>query len=150
MRTMGLVALYPKRILSAANQAHKIYPYRLRGLAITRPNQVWATDITYIPMARGFVYLVAVMDWYSRRVLSWRVSNTMDTRFCIYALTEAIERYGSPAIFNTDQGRQYTSFVASLAILLLSPIMFLTAIAVSLKLGRPILFRQMRPGLDGI
>ncbi len=109
MRTMGLVALYPKRNLSAANQAHKIYPYRLKGLAITRPNQVWATNITYIPMARGFVYLVSVMDWYSRRVLSWRVSNTMDTQFCIEALAEVIERYGSPEIFNTDQGSQFTS-----------------------------------------
>ncbi|WP_419639538.1 IS3 family transposase, partial [Thiolapillus sp.] len=86
MRTMGLAALYPKRNLSRANQAHKIYPYLLRNLSIERPNQVWATDVTYIPMARGFVYLVAIMDWYSRRVLSWRVSNTMDVSFCIDAL----------------------------------------------------------------
>jgi putative transposase len=80
---MSLVALYPKRNLSLANQAHKVYPYLIRGLTINRPNQVWETDITYIPMACGFVYLVAIMDWFSRRVLSWRVSNTLDTRFCI-------------------------------------------------------------------
>jgi putative transposase len=109
MRTMGLVALYPKRNLSLANQAHKVYPYLLRGLTIDRPNQVWATDITYIPMARGFVYLVAIMDWHSRRVLSWRVSNTLDTSFCIEALEQAIEDYGAPEIFNTDQGSQFTS-----------------------------------------
>ncbi len=109
MRTMGLAALYPKRNLSLANQAHKVYPYLLRGLVIDRPNQVWATDITYIPMARGFVYLVAVIDWYSRRVLSWRVSNTLDTSFCVDALNEAIERHGAPEIFNTDQGSQFTS-----------------------------------------
>jgi putative transposase len=109
MRTMGLVALYPKRNLSLANQAHKVYPYLLRGLTIDRPNQVWATDITYIPMARGFVYLVAIMDWHSRRVLSWRVSNTLDTSFCIEALEQAIENHGTPEIFNTDQGSQFTS-----------------------------------------
>jgi len=109
MFTMGLVALYPKRNLNQANQAHKVYPYLLRGLVIDRPNQVWATDITYIPMARGLVYLVAVMDWYSRRALSWSVSNTMDTSFCFDALEEAIERYGAPDIFNIDQGSQFTS-----------------------------------------
>ena len=109
MRTMDLVAQYPKRNLSLANQAHKVYPYLLRGLVIDRPNQVWATDITYIPMARGFVYLVAIMDWYSRKVLSWRVSNTLDTSFCVDALEEAIEAYGAPEIFNTDQGSQFTS-----------------------------------------
>lgn len=109
MRAMGLAALYPKRNLSLANQAHKVYPYLLRGLAIDRPNQVWATDITYIPMARGFVYLVAIMDWYSRRVLAFRVSNTLDTSFCVEALNEAIETYGTPEIFNTDQGSQFTS-----------------------------------------
>jgi len=109
MRTMGLAALYPKRNLSLANQAHKVYPYLLRGLVIDRPNQVWATDVTYIPMARGFVYLVAIMDWYSRRVLAFRVSNTLDTSFCIDALNEAIETYGAPEIFNTDQGSQFTS-----------------------------------------
>ena len=111
MRTMGLVALYPKpkRNLSLANQAHKVYPYLLRNLVIDRPNQVWATDVTYIPMARGFVYLVAIMDWYSRRVLSWRVSNTLDASFCVDALEEAIDQYGAPEIFNTDQGSQFTS-----------------------------------------
>lgn len=109
MRTMGLVALYPKRNLSLANRAHKVYPYLLRNLVIDRPNQVWATDITFIPMARGFVYLVAVMDWYSRRVLSWRLSNTLDTSFCVEALEEAIENHGVPEIFNTDQGSQFTS-----------------------------------------
>ena len=109
MRTMGLTALYPGRNLSLANQAHKIYPYLLRNLIIDRPNQVWSTDITYIPMAKGFVYLVAVIDWYSRRVLSWRLSNTMDTSFCIDSLEEAIEQNGAPEIFNTDQGSQFTS-----------------------------------------
>ena len=109
MRTMDLVAQYPKRNLSRANQAHKVYPYLLRNLVIDRPNQVWATDIMYIPMARGFVYLVAVMDWYSRKVLSWRVSNTLDTGFCVDALEGAIEAYGAPEIFNTGQGGQFTS-----------------------------------------
>ncbi len=109
MRTMGLAVLYPKRNLSLANQAHKVYPYLLRWLTIERPNQVWATDVTYIPMAVGFVYMVAIIDWYSRRVLSWRVSNTLDTSFCIEALNEAIETYGAPEIFNTDQGSQFTS-----------------------------------------
>ena len=109
MRTMDLAAQYPKRNLSLANQAHKVYPYLLRGLVIDRPNQVWATDITYIPMARGFVYLVAITDWYSRKVLSWRVSNTLDTSFCVDALEEAIEACGAPEIFNTDQGSQFTS-----------------------------------------
>jgi putative transposase len=109
MRTMGLTALYPKRNLSLANQAHKVYPYLLRGLEINRPNQVWATDVTYIPMARGFVYLVAVLDWYSRKVLSWRVSNTLDASFCVAALEDAIDAYGTPEIFNTDQGSQFTS-----------------------------------------
>ena len=109
MRTMDMVAQYPRRNLSLANQAHKVYPYLLRDLAIDHPNQVWATDITYIPMARGFVYLVAIMDWYSRKVLSWRVSNTLDTSFCVDALEEAIETYGPPEIFNTDQGSQFTS-----------------------------------------
>jgi len=109
MRTMDLVARYPKRNLSLANQAHKVYPYLLRDLVIDRPNQVWATDITYIPTARGFVYLVAVMDWYSRKVLAWRLSNTLDASFCVDALEEAIETYGSPEICNTDQGSQFTS-----------------------------------------
>lgn len=109
MRTMGLVALYPKRNLSLANQAHRVYPHLLRNLVIDRPNQVWATDLTYIPMARGFVYLVAIMDWYSRKVLAWRVSNTLDAGFCVDALEDAIEQYGTPEIFNTDQGSQFTS-----------------------------------------
>jgi putative transposase len=109
MRTMGLAALYPKRNLSLANQAHKVYPYLLMNLVIGRPNQVWATDVTYIPMSRGFVYLVAIMDWYSRRVLSWRVSNTLDTCFCVDALNDVIETYGTPEIFNTDQGSWFTS-----------------------------------------
>lgn len=109
MRTMGIVAVYPKRNLSLANQAHRVYPYLLRNLTIDRPNQVWATDITYIPMARGFAYLAAVMDWHSRVVLSWRLSNTMDSHFCVEALEEAIAKHGAPDIFNTDQGSQFTS-----------------------------------------
>ena len=109
MRIMGLEALYPKKKLSLSNQEHKVYPYLLRGLSIDAPNQVWATDITYIPMSKGFVYLVAIIDWYSRRVLTWRLSNTMDTSFCKDALEEAIELYGTPDIFNTDQGSQFTS-----------------------------------------
>ena len=109
MRHMDLSALYPRPRTSQPGKGHKIYPYLLRDLVIDRPNQVWATDITYIPMAKGFMYLVAIMDWYSRRVLSWRVSNTLDTDFCIEALDEAIQRHGAPEIFNTDQGSQFTS-----------------------------------------
>jgi len=109
MQQMGLVALYPKKKTSVPGKGHKIYPYLLKGLPIDRPNQVWATDICYIPMARGFLYLVAIMDWHSRKVLAWRLSNTMDTGFCIDALEEAIRRYGVPEIFNTDQGSQFTS-----------------------------------------
>ena len=109
MRKMGLVTLYPKKKTSVPGKGHKIYPYLLKGLAIERPNHVWATDICYIPMAKGFLYLVAVMDWASRKVLSWRLSNTMDTGFCVDALEEAIARYGAPDIFNTDQGSQFTS-----------------------------------------
>jgi putative transposase len=109
MRQMGIVALYPKANTSRPGKGHKIYPYLLRGLEIDRPNQVWATDICYVPMARGFVYEVAIMDWYSRKVLAWRVSNTMDADFCVEALEEAINRYGTPEIFNTDQGAQFTS-----------------------------------------
>jgi len=101
MRLMGLEALHPKRRTSAPGTGHRIYPYRLRGLTIDRPNQVWATDICYIPMARGFMYLVAIMDWHTRKVLSWRLSNTMDTDFCVAALNEAIEHYGCPEIFKT-------------------------------------------------
>jgi putative transposase len=109
MRTMGLLAVYPKRRTTIPDQGHRIYPYLLRGVEVTRPNQVWAADITYIPMARGFLYLVAVMDWFSRKVLSWRLSNTMDHHFCVEALDEAVQRYGTPEIFNTDQGAQFTS-----------------------------------------
>ena len=108
MRIMGITALYPKPRLSRPAAGHRIYPYRLRGLKIDRPNQVWVSDITYLPMARGFLYLVAVMDWYSRRVLSWQVSNTLDDAFCVDALQRAIARYGRPEIFNTDQGSQFT------------------------------------------
>jgi putative transposase len=109
MRLMGLEAVYPKPKTSKPHPEHKVYPYLLKGLAIERPNQVWAADITYIPMRRGFMYLVAVMDWYSRKVLSWKLSNTLDTEFCVAALTEAINNYGCPEIFNTDQGSQFTS-----------------------------------------
>lgn len=109
MRLMGIEALYPKPRTTKPGKGHKIYPYRLRGLKIDRPNQVWATDLCYLPMARGFMYLVAIMDWHSRKVLSWRLSNTMDTDFCIEALEEAIGRFGAPEIFNTDQGSQFTS-----------------------------------------
>jgi len=109
MRTMGIEPIYPKPRLSAPGQGHKRYPYLLRGLEITRPNQVWCADITYIPLGSGHVYLVAVMDWFSRKVLSWRLSNTLDTGFCLDALGEAIDRYGCPEIFNTDQGCQFTS-----------------------------------------
>ena len=109
MKRMGIEAIYRKPNTSKPEPGHKIYPYLLRNVAVTRPNQVWATDITYIPMARGFVYLAAIVDWYSRRVLSWRVSITMESDFCIEALEEAFERYGRPEIFNTDQGSQFTS-----------------------------------------
>jgi len=109
MRQMGLNTLYPKANTSRAHHAHKVYPYLLRGLSIERPNQVWCADITYIPMRKGFVYLVAIMDWYSRKVLSWRLSNTLDAEFCVSALREALCTYGTPDIFNTDQGCQFTS-----------------------------------------
>ena len=109
MRTMGLEAVYPRPKTSKPHPEHKIYPYLLRDLVIDRPNQVWATDITYVPMHRGFMYLVAIMDWHSRKVLSWRVSNTLDAEFCVEALEEAIQIHGCPEIFNTDQGSQFTS-----------------------------------------
>jgi putative transposase len=109
MRLMGLEAIYPKPKTSKAHPGHKIYPYLLKGLTIDQPNQVWSADITYIPMNKGHMYLVAVMDWHSRKVLSFRLSNTMDTAFCVEALTEALDRYGQPQIFNTDQGAQFTS-----------------------------------------
>jgi len=117
MRVMAIEAIYQKPNTSKGHPDHKVYPYLLRGLTIDRPNQVWCADITYIPMAKGFVYLVAVMDWFSRRVLSWRLSITMETDFCVEALREATEMYGPPEIFNTDQGVQFTSaaFVDELA-----------------------------------
>ena len=109
MRQMGIAALHPKRNTSKPGKGHKIYPYLLKTLTIDRPKQVWCADICYIPMARGFLYLVAVMDWYSRKVLSWRLSNTLDPDFCVEALQEALDGYGAPEIFNTDQGSQFTS-----------------------------------------
>ena len=112
MRLMGLRAIYPgNKGTSKPNKAHRVYPYLLSDLDINRSNQVWCTDITYLPMAQGFAYLVAIMDWHSRKVLSWRVSNVMDTDFCIEALNEAINRYGTPEIFNSDQGAQFTASV---------------------------------------
>ena len=109
MRLIGLEAIYPKPKTSRPHPAHKVYPYLLRNMVVERPNQVWAADITYIPMNRGFMYLVAVMDWHSRKILSWRISNTLDTQFCVEAVEEALGRYGAPEIFNTDQGAQFTS-----------------------------------------
>ncbi|MFB3116781.1 MAG: IS3 family transposase [Gammaproteobacteria bacterium] len=109
MRLMGIQALYPKKKTSRPGKGHKVYPYLLTGLDINGSNQVWAADITYIPMAKGFLYLVAIMDWHSRKVLSWRLSNTMDDYFCLEALNEALQCYGKPEIFNTDQGAQFTS-----------------------------------------
>ena len=109
MRLMGVEALVPRPGTSKAAPGHKIYPYLLRGLPITEPNHVWAADITYIPMAHGFLYLVAIIDWASRAVLAWRLSNMIDTSFCLAALDEALARYGTPKIFNTDQGAQFTS-----------------------------------------
>ncbi len=109
MRKMGLMAIYRKPKTSQPHPDHKVYPYLLRNLAIDRPNQVWCSDITYIPMRRGYMYLVVIMDWHTRAVLSWRLSNTMDADFCVDALNEALSRYGVPEIFNTDQGSQFTS-----------------------------------------
>jgi putative transposase len=109
MRRMRIEAIYRKPNTSKPAPDHKIYPYLLRGVRVERPNQVWCMDITYVPMARGFVYLTAVVDWFSRRVLSWRVSITMEAAFCVEALEEALARHGKPAIFNTDQGSQFTS-----------------------------------------
>jgi putative transposase len=109
MKKMGIAAMYRKPRLSKPHPDHKVYPYLLRHLDISRANQVWAADITYIPMARGFCYLVAIMDWASRKVLAWRLSNTLDASFCVEALQEALARYGVPEIFNTDQGSQFTS-----------------------------------------
>lgn len=109
MRLMGLESVAPKPNTSKPNEEHPVYPYLLRGLTIDRPNQVWAADITYIPLARGFAYLVAIMDWHTRRVLSWRLSNTLDASFCVEALREALSRFGQPEIFNSDQGSQFTA-----------------------------------------
>ena len=109
MRLMGLEAIYPKPKTSQANRENKVYPYLLKNLAVTQPNQVWAADITYIPMKQGFVYLVAILDWYSRAVLSWKISTTLDSGFCLETLEEALSKYPPPDIFNTDQGCQFTS-----------------------------------------
>jgi putative transposase len=109
MRRMGIEAIYRRPNTSKPAPGHRIYPYLLRGLTINRPNHVWATDISYIPMARGFVYLTAVMDWFTRRILAWRLSNTMEASFCIDAVEEALAKHGCPQIFNTDQGSQFTS-----------------------------------------
>ena len=109
MRRMGLQAIYPRPRTSTPNPEHKGYPYLPRDVAVTRPNQVWATDIIYVPMAQGFMYLVAVLDWWSRKVLAFRVSNSLEAGFCVEALQEALARHGSPEIFNTDQGSQFTS-----------------------------------------
>jgi len=109
MKRMGIEALYRRPNTSKPAPGHKIFPYLLRGLKVERPNQVWAMDITYIPMARGFVYLAAVVDWFSRRVLSWRLSITMEAQFCVESLEEALVKHGPPEIFNTDQGSQFTS-----------------------------------------
>lgn len=109
MREMGLHALYPKKHTTTPNREHRVYPYLLRGVTVERPRQVYAADITYIPMAKGYVYLVAVIDWYSRKVLAHRLSNTLDAAFCVEAAREAMARHGAPEIFNTDQGCQFTS-----------------------------------------
>jgi putative transposase len=109
MRKLGIATLYRKRRTSTPGAAHRVYPYLLSGLAIEQPNQVWAADITYIPMAKGFLYLVAIMDWASRRVLTWRTSNTLTADFCVEALNEALARYATPEIFNSDQGAQFTA-----------------------------------------
>ena len=109
MRLMGLAAIYQAPKTSAPHPAHRIYPYLLRNVAVDRPDHVWCADITYIPVRRGFLYLVAIMDWATRHVLAWRLSNTMDARFCIEALNEALAEHGKPEIFNTDQGGQFTS-----------------------------------------
>nr|WP_254693907.1 IS3 family transposase [Sulfitobacter sp. D7] len=110
MRLMGLMPIYQKPNTSKAAKGHKIYPYLLRGLRVDRPNQVWCADITYLPMRRGFLYLVAIMDWHTRKVLAWRISNTLEAGFCVDALNEAIHKFGPPDIMNTDQGSQFTSF----------------------------------------
>jgi putative transposase len=110
MRLMGLMPIYQKPNTSKSANGHNTYPYLLRGLRVERPNQVWCADITYLPMKRGFLYLVAIMDWFTRKVLAWRISNTYEAEFCVDALNEAIHRFGAPEIMNTDQGSQFTSF----------------------------------------
>jgi putative transposase len=110
MRLMGLMPIYQKPNTSKPAKGHKTYPYLLRGLRVDRPNQVWCADITYLPMKRGFLYLIAIMDWHTRKVLAWRISNTYEAEFCVEALNEAILRFGPPEIMNTDQGSQFTSF----------------------------------------
>lgn len=116
MRQMGIEAIYRKKNTSRPHPEHAVFPYLLRNLTIDRPNQVWAADVTYIPMAKGFVYLMAVIDWFSRKVLSWKLSNSLSADFCVEAVEEAIARYGTPEIFNTDQGSQFTGaqFVGTL------------------------------------
>ena len=109
MAKMGLAPIYQRPRTSDPHPQHRVHPYLLRNLSIDRPNQVWCADVTYIPMRRGFLYLVAIMDWATRKVLSWRLSSTMDVGFCVEALGEALARYGRPEIFNTDQGSQFTS-----------------------------------------
>jgi len=109
MRSMGLAGMAPGPNTSKAHPQHKVYPYLLRGVPVTRPNQVWSTDITYVRLARGFAYLVAVIDWYSRKVLSWRLSNSMDASFCVDCLEDALREHGRPEVFNSDQGSQFTS-----------------------------------------
>ena len=114
MRLMGLMPIYQKPNTSRPAKGHKTYPYLLRGLRVERPNQVWCSDITYLPMRRGFLYLVAIMDWHTRKVvLSWRISNTLEADFCVEALNEAIHKFGPPDIMNTDQGSQFTSFAGT-------------------------------------
>jgi len=117
MRLLGLAGMAPGPKTSIPHPAHKVYPYLLRGVNVTRPNQVWSTDITYCRMPKGFMYLVAVIDWYSRKVLSWRLSNSMDSTFCVDCLQEALRKYGTPEVFNTDQGSQFTSdaFIGALS-----------------------------------
>lgn len=111
MRLMGLMPMYRRPRTSIPAKGHKLYSYLLRGVSIERPNQVWCADITYIPLAKGFLYLVAIMDWWSRKVLAWRLSNTMDVQFCVDALDDVLSQYDPPEIFNTDQGSQFTSWV---------------------------------------
>ncbi len=110
IRLMGLMPIYQKPNTSRPAKGHKIWPYLLKGLRVGRPNQVWAADITYLPMRRGFLYLVAIMDWFTRKVLAWRISNTLEVDFCVEALNEALHKFGTPEIMNTDQGSQFTSF----------------------------------------